>query len=207
MYTHNEIGPWPIIDPSVSKIEVTTGFAATERSAPLKVRLDTANLGTKKEAFTNVFHNEDIALTFLTERISYGVALAPAETIGPGPKYVQFDLSVSIHDNSASRTPDIVCTPFIGYIDAVGAAIGDGWAAANLVTDWVGLPAKNISDDHTSMSTQILLKDIISGGLDDDKFLVCGFVLSSMDGQTLLGLDYMISARYASKQINTIGRG
>lgn len=206
MYKLNKSGPWPIVDPSAEKIYRSTGAAETAFTSPLLVCLDTPNLGTKTEAFINGAYSATFAQTGQTN-CSFGVCLTPLEniiTLDTTPVVV--DVAMGACSTEIAQTSKLI--PFIGFIDVAGASIAADWEVGeNLVTDWVPLHSY---DNGASMNfcSQVILKDIISGGLDLDKFLCVGFTFQcGAAGVSWDNLDYMISARYALSSMPTSYRG
>lgn len=207
MYKINRVGPWPIIDPSQAKINVTDSVTANETltNAQKLVRLDTANLGTKSEAFTTLLHNPSVIGLSADSCISYGVALAPLNTVCANNGSVFLDLSVVANlrtENESHIQPSV----FVGFIDGVGAAIGNGWNAANLVSNPVMIPTIIHNFDSISVTTQVLLKNINSAALNYDKFVVVGVSWSNANSSpsTVDHVDLMISARYATKSVPAV---
>lgn len=216
MLTKSVVGPWPIIDPAVSRIEPGVGNTAVGRSSALHVRLDTANLGGNREAFVNCYHNV-VGGCAVDETVSYGVALCPIDTFSDSDRPIYVDLSITsclhaTYSNTGDITPIdfglIKMIPFIGYIDEAGAAIGDGWAAPNRVTDYVVLP--HVTNGlNISFHKELLLKSIVSDSLHVDKFLVCGFFIANSESDHIDSnyvykqLSFAISARYALQDIST----
>jgi len=209
MYKMNKIGPWPIIDPSATKVEFTSGKVQTAYSSPLQVRLDTANLGTRDEVFINAQHFESVTFGFNTQVISFGACLAPLEDYVlnyESPMVIDVNMAVTAYDNENPAPEDLILLPWVGFIDTAGIAIGDGWHANNLVSNWSIIPTQCSSEDNISINQQIVLKAITSSSLDLDKFVCVGFSASSHGG-SYLALDYQISARYALSSLQTSYRG
>jgi hypothetical protein len=201
MYGHNETGPWPIVDLEASRVERTTTIQETAYGSPLRVCLDTQNLGTQTEAFINAGY---ISGMTSGNRASFGVCLAPTNTFMDNydtPLFVDISMSALLQSNCSQPI-----APFIGYIDTAAVAIGDGFDANNLVTNFSLLPVKDSSADHLSFSTHCLLKDIVSGDVSEDKFLCIGFIIQTTSTDTITYLDYTISARYAYTPVSTFKR-
>lgn len=203
MYIHNEIGPWPNLDLSYNKETLSTE-ATTALTSPLQVGLSANNLGSKSEGFMNGYHGYYSLAT--VKRIAFGICLTPPQNIIEEERPLYLDISgvVNANESSTSLRPNF----FVGYIDTAGVAIGSNWNANNLVTDWIPLPFGTGTENFVC-NQQILLRDIVSGGGDIDKFLCFGFVFTNSSGSAVFwnSMDYMLSARYATKSINTTGRG
>lgn len=207
MHTTKQIGPFPCIDPSVSKITDATNPVVTTLGSNLNVRLDTANLGTKSEAFTNVLNTGSTSVA-TREGVSYGVCLQPLENFMNKtslPIFVELSYSYIFEYSNAF---DI--TPFVGFIDSASAILANGWDAThNIVTDYANITGGGGDANHIpggnynngGGTIQMLLKDINSGGLDIDKFLCLGFTArnTSTGASTLTDIEYLINARYSYK--------
>lgn len=200
---HSKVGPWPIIDLAAIRFaRSNTGYTEAAIGSALKVCLDTANLGSSKEAFSSFSDDANVLIGANASR-SYGVALCPMDTFSEDldPIFVELSGSVTINEEYSDEA-DIRAVGFIGYIDTVGAAIGDGWNANNIVTNYVILPTVG-NENTVTVNQQVLLKPIISAGLSVDKFLVFGVVL--MNGNslpiTMGNVDICLSARYADEPI------
>lgn len=211
MYKMNKIGPWPVIDPSTSKDQITATPTdiAVDGSETLRVWLNTANLGSKSEAYVRA---KDWTSTTLAEFYcrSYGVCLQPLEDFITSNNNVILDLNIHamIPNDVPAEGTSLVTTPIIGYIDTAGAAIGTGWNANNLVTDYAEIPASGHADSNLSINTQVLLSPILSGSLDLDKFLFAGIRVYNQDGTAVVpAIEFTICARYflASKPTNYRG--
>lgn len=214
LYTTQKVGPMPILDIGASKITDATNPVATTLGSDLNVRLDTANLGSNTEAFTNVLNTGSTSVA-ASDQVSYGVALCDIDAIDgidDGPIYLEYSVC-GCFEYSVAFDPVI----WVGYIKTAGASIADGWNAThNLVTDYVMI---NSSGDSNHVpggnynvfggGGQVLLKDMVSGGLDTDKFLAVGVTLrnTSTGASTLTDVEYTISARYAHQPIVVNERG
>jgi hypothetical protein len=212
MYTHNEVGPWPIIDPSASKIVDTTiisTYVTAVDGTPLRVRLDTANLGSNTEGFVN-YLNSAVSTLAVENQVSFGVALTPLENVNPNgnPIYLDINMAAWVFAAESANSGYVQLSPFVGFIDTAGAAIGNGWNANNLITNYCLIPSIS-SENVLNCSTQIVIKDSVSGQLDLDKFLVAGLLIRNIHSSTVNidDIEFSISARYATKSIITIGRG
>lgn len=208
MLNHSTIGPWPIIDPAVSKITTTATAVQTVIGSPLNVCLDTANLGSNPEAFVNKICTTEVSL-LVNKQIAYGVCLAPLNTVTEveEPMMVELSIAASAFQDEATAVGDMQMVPFMGYIDVAGAELVNDWLVGeNLVTNYCLLPSVgNINTICTNQ--QILMKPILSADLARDKFLVVGFLLRNEQNSYNLYVDhaeYTISARYAYKGITTV---
>lgn len=210
MYRHNRIGPFPIIDPSVSIVNTYAETAVDfQIGSPACIRLDTANLGSKSEAYSriNSFGSATLAANYMR---AMGVCLKPMEDITNEEKPIFLDVSMEAHlniDAYEGRIGSLI--PFVGFIDNASATLANSWDAThNLVTDYHMIPVPgNGFDSDLSVCTQILLKDIVSGGLDTDKFLCAGIIVSNTTAGalTLTYSEFQVSARYALGSISTAG--
>lgn len=207
MYTHNEVGPWPIFDLSQAKVIETTSGTWTTVGNALNVHLDSDNLGSKEEAYTNVLYKPstpDVSIA-AGSQLAFGVCLKPLEDVSRGyPVYIDFNIAASTHYDAAQSV-----IPFVGFIDTAGAAISQGWNGThNLCTNYCVFSGESYTKNATPM--QVLIKDVNSGGLDLDKFVCIGAFIRSIHKSNTIDVNYAefsISARYATKAINTTGRG
>lgn len=208
MYKPSLIGPWPIVDPSQALDSFSTSVTATEWSAlgaTLKPRLDTQNLGTKHEAYTNNIWTGTASATSAAvgDHLSFGVCLQPLINVSNGqPTYVDINMSMAGPFGSATT----IFQPWIGFIDSASATLADGWDAThNVVTDYCPLGdwGAQVYDYTYGLNTQVLLKDIVSGGLNTDKFVCVGFSMIRTTTVGFTGCRYQIGARYAYKPIGT----
>lgn len=205
MYTHNEIGPWPVLDIAQTRNEITTEAEVSQLfGAALTVRLDTPNLGTQDKAFINNSFRGTVGSLGYNRCMAFGVCLKPLES--NSPIYIDYAMEVTVDGSNGC-----VATPFIGYIDTAGATISNGFGANNIVTNYCNVPCGQTSV-HTSgisKAAQLLLQNITSAELDTEKFICMGFTVGGYAGAgfNYRNIDYTISARYATKSINTIGRG
>lgn len=199
MQTANKIGPWPIIDPGLSKISDSSALTTTSGHASINVRLDTANLGGNKSAFTNVrMTNGTLALANNTTA-AFGVALQAPINLPNQPYIVQLSGMVDFR-----YTIGVSPNWFIGFCDSDTPV--NGWDATdNLVPDFVQIPTQSAAYDNYGINTQVLIQDIVSGDIRSENPLIVGFFLTNVNGNThnLTYMDYMISACYREAAINT----
>lgn len=207
MHIHNEVIPTNIIDLSSAKIVRDTGFTLTNDTDPLLVCLDTQNLGTKEEAYINGFLKGNITYSPGNLRISVGLALKPLADVSKKdiPTYVEIT-AASLYHVSAQTEFRHQQFLFVGWCDNT-SGLGNGWDVDNEVTNYVILPTQNSNEHGLSFNGQILIKDIVSGEIEDDQILIVGICTLGGAAEAANNIQYTISARYATKSINTTGRG
>jgi len=205
MYSHNEIGPWPIVDLAHSKVTRTDTQAISLIGSPLNVLLDTVNLGGSSEAFINNYYDgaSGTGVTIAnTQQMAFGVLLKPMDFNEDRPVYVDVSIKAQYWEDEYEGKGSTACA-FIGLIDS-GLSPTDGFDATNnKVTDYMLIPALS-GDNNIDLTDQICIKNIVSSGLINDQYLCVGFVIRN--GTTAETIDYMISARYAYQPFNTFKR-
>lgn len=213
MYKANRIGPWPIIDTSADKVLRNETEYGSNYGGALNVCLDTANLGSQKEAFVNCYYDglNNAGLTFgVGKRVfSFGVLLSPISSItlqDDIPVMVDISMAATI-GYSATAYPGFDVIPFIGFIDD-GLSPTDGFDATNnLVTNYNIICGNTQGAKNLDLNYQILLKNVVSGANILGQYLCIGFMISQARESTITSVghvDYHISARYALKSVPTI---
>lgn len=203
MYKHDQIGPWPIIDPSLTKVALSTPEIISTWGTSLVVCLNAANLGSNSEAFINMRHSDPAILLTTKTTLSYGVCLQPLEVFTSNNYPAYIDLSISAFWDPSST--GIIAFPWVGFIDA-GLTPTTGFNGTNnLVTNYVPIPGE-FSSSVLNCNRHVLIKDIVSGSQILDQFVCVGFSLFNTTTTTLstTAVDYHISARYSKKEIGTL---
>jgi len=201
MYITNKIGPWNIIDVNQAHSTRSDTLTYTADGSPLNVLLDTANLGSKSEAFVTNCMTVDPKPIFLNENCSFGALLQPLENLN-SPIYLDINIkAVWDYDDSGTNDNQGNAVPFVGVIDN-GLTPTDGWDATNNLVSKYHLLTGNVDSNCLDVNTQVLLKDIHSGAVAMEDYLCVGFYLRSLD-QTFTNLHYTIAARYAQQSIGT----
>lgn len=216
MYTINRHGPWPIIDPTQTLQSFATSATAASGSttalgSDLCVHLDTPNLGSQTEGFRNAVWTGTASATgaAVGDHTTFGICLAPLgniTTLGD-PTYI--DISMAMAGPFSSQ--NTIFQPYVGFIDDPDAVLAAGWDAThNLVSNACIIAdgwGAQVYDYTYQLNTQVLLKDIVSGGLDTDKFLSIGFSMIRTSTASFTGCRFTIHGRYADQAINTSYKG
>lgn len=206
MYKTDRIAPWPILDIDNAITWRGDTLEVSTTAADKNVLLDTANLGGNMEAYIcNGYGTGPSKTTTVgaSERVSFGALLAPLVDYGNGsPIYIDINISAFwTADEQADY--NITAYPWVGFIKP-SLTPTDGWDATNnLVNQYAQLP-NNIQQNKIDVNTQVLIKDITSGGLATDQYVCVGFTLCGGEGSnTIYGLEYVISARYSYSPLAT----
>lgn len=207
MYRNNKIGPWPILDPEYTPIDTSSDVnVKTALGSPLRVWLDSANLGGAKEAYTHAISAGTLASLAGTEVVSFGVALLPLLDIMKNDEAIMLDLTMYAQtgiDNYEGKSCAI--KPWIGFIDGSLPSIAAGWATNNLVTNYSIIPQSgNGFDGDLHLNTQVVLRNIVSGSMPIDQYLACGVSYCASNTADITYSETMISARYVETSFPTI---
>lgn len=203
MYTHNRTGTKHKIDPSSSLIATSGQVTQTSHDAPLQVRLDTANLGSKQQAYTSVRYLN--AGNIGAEKISaFGVALTPMQTFALDrnePLFVELTIAMQF---APYRLDDIGVCAWLGYQDNDNG-LSDGFGVNNTVTNYHLVPSLRSDSGAIYVREAVLLQNINSGSFNMSRPLLLGFIISNATdhGKGLFNLTYSISSRYARQKIVT----
>lgn len=200
MYGKDTVGPWPIIDIGDTHPVRQDTVASTVPDDPLNILLDTQNLGGNTSAYIcNTYMPSTPFGATGGNLISFGVLLTALENITSYDEgqSIMIDLSMSAtHNQQEYSNIGPFMFPWIGYIDASQTPV-DGWNAThNRITHWHMIPFE-ASREHLSLTTHILLRDILSGNLLNNRKIACGFSLRAPTGDTIGAVMYMISAEYS----------
>lgn len=204
MYTINQKGPWPIIDIGAATNNRSDTLTYSADGAALNVLLDTANLGSKSEAFVTNCMTVDPNPGFLSENCSFGVLLQPLMNVSNQDEPIYLDINIkAVWDMTDSTTDSGAgnAVPFIGLIDSA-LSPADGWDGTNNLVSKYHAITGNVESNCLDVNTQILLKDVVSGSIPNDDYVCVGFYLRGL-GQTFTNLHYTINARYSQRLIST----
>lgn len=203
MYTHNRTGTKHKIDPSFNLIGVSGQVTETAHDQPLKVRLDTANLGSKQQAYTSVRYLN--AGSIKSEKVTaFGVALTPMQTFALDrnqPLYVELTIAMQF---APYHQGDIGVSAFLGYQDNDGG-LTDGFGDNNTVTNYHLIPSLRSDSGAIYVREAVLLQNINSAAFNFSRPLILGFNITNPTNNEkgLFNIIYSISARYARQKIVT----
>lgn len=210
MYKYSNIGPWPILDIGQPIQDSTTSLVATAVQNPLQPFLHTENLGGSDEAYVTQRHYDSAGSLTAYQAFSWGVLLKPFSSVGVSstvPLYLDIYININALVNESSTSPCNLFA-FVGTVDKALTPSAGYDAVNNLVADYALLPMQSIDTNVAAIATQVLLKDIVSGGLDEDDYIAVGVGILNGQGPASLtckGMYGTISARYCTATLATGG--
>lgn len=207
MYRHNNIGPWPQLDLDHPKTIVTSGVVdvtTTTGAEALRAYATTYNQGSSSVAFDRILDLAGDGLATFEHR-TYGVFLEPLSNID-SDKNIMLDISIVADMIKADvEGDDVLLIPVIGFND--NTSVGTAFHANNSITNWFKIPSSGQRDSNISINTQVIITDIITGSISDDKPLFIGVMLYNQTTATITPVfDLQISARYATASIKTVDK-
>lgn len=190
-----------IIDIGQPLDQLTLTPTTTAPGAALNVHLDTENLGGSDEAYINIENNPGGTWS---NHAAWGVALCPTNNIGlQENESISVEISINAlmpQGNSLEIYSQIY--GFIGYLDSGDTAVnGFGSGAQNGCTNYHIIGVSPPGDEFKFNET-IILKDVVSGGLDEDLKIIVGIIHDYATTAAAIPLQFNISARYAINAVS-----
>ena len=191
----NNLGSANIVDPSGSiLVDSVTAIATSALGLTGIAYLNSANLGTQDFGYMHLLYDKGDMLP-VGEQVFFGVCLRPMEsfTTDIDPLYLDYSITATYDKITGG-----VMSPFVGYIDTAGVAIGSGFDANNEVVPYSFLPVNNTLPYSMSAVGQATLKAVVGGGLEPDKFLCVGVLVRNVSAApyAFANFECQISARY-----------
>lgn len=200
-YTHNRIGPWPMIEPEVQPTEITAApvFHSVRLHAST-VYIDALYAGGNPDVVSNLNINPTVAINIPgNSRCSYGIALPNWNTFNPKGEPMFLDFSYCVTGNI-----NIVAMPFVGIVDT--ASIGPG-TQTTVITKWCEVDGHNTNINGGI--GQCIVRGLGNSNLPIDGLssLICGvhFMTADME-QPFNSVRIRQSWRYAAQRFDVIDK-
>lgn len=206
MYKINEIGTWPIIDLGATEVSDTNSSVTIGAlGGSVYSYLNTPNLGgndygyihgTWRPGGQNFNHNGIYC---------FGVALRPLSALSTNKAGIPLEVSASL---GMTRNGFFEPKLIIGTIDS-GATLTNGHSTNNILTEVhvINMLGADVSQGY--FSGNILLKNLLTDEVPSSDYVYVGVAIHNMEATgsniSLYQADFMVSARYALKNISTLG--
>lgn len=207
MYSIQPLGSRMNLDPVVAKEIRTSGATSLNTTSGVAPCLEPGLVGGTTEGYLCGAYNATFSWTTAHHALSWAIALAPISSVLERNVPLYLEYSICAHGACSSPTNQHFF-PFFGQESGAGTPAQGFDNTNNLVPEYHLLPCDVNVARYMCSSGSILLRDVISSGINNDDINMIGFgIVDSSGSATVTTVNYTIYARYVTGSLSTSFKG